>query len=79
MKTGKLRLGPLPNQETIKVTVTLTAALREELDDYARIYGQEFEQSVEMASLIPHMLRAFIARDRTFRRMRAAMKRGNGL
>jgi hypothetical protein len=76
MKSEKLRLGPLPNQETTKVTVTLPAALREELDDYARVYGQAFEQSVDMASLIPHMLRVFIARDRAFQRTRAAMKRG---
>jgi hypothetical protein len=77
MKTGKLRLGPLPNRETTKVTVTLPAALREELDDYARVYGQQFEQSVDIASLIPHMLRVFMARDREFQRTRALMKQGN--
>ena len=76
MKIGKLRLGPLPNQEMSKVTVALSAPLREELDDYAHVYGQAFEQSVDIASLIPHMLKAFIAKDRAFQRMRAAMKRG---
>jgi hypothetical protein len=68
--TGKLRLGPLPNQETTKVMVTLSAALRQELDDYGRAYAQTFGQTAELASLIPHMLATFMARDRGFQRLR---------
>jgi hypothetical protein len=71
MTTRKLRLGPLPNQETLKVTITLSASLREELEDYARVYGQTFGQTVDLASLIPHMLTTFVARDRGFQRLRS--------
>lgn len=69
---AKLRLGPLPNQEATKVTITLSAALREELDDYARVHAQAFGQIVDSASLIPHMLATFMARDRGFQRLRTA-------
>jgi len=72
MTTGKLRLGPLPNQETTKLTVTLSASLREELEEYARVYTQAFGLTVDLASLIPHMLETFMARDRGFQRLRSA-------
>jgi hypothetical protein len=75
MKTGKLRLGPMPNQETTKLTISLPVPHREELEDYARVYAQTFGQTVDLASLIPHMLRVFMARDRAFQRMRTNSKR----
>lgn len=68
--SGKLRLGPLPNQEATKVTITLSATLREELNDYARAHAQAWGQTVDAASLIPHMLTTFMARDREFRKLR---------
>ena len=70
MKTGKLRLGPLPNQQTTKLTISLSAPLREELEEYARVYAQTFGQPVDLASLIPHMLATFMARDRGFQQAR---------
>jgi hypothetical protein len=75
---AKLRLGPLPNQEATKVTITLSASLREELDDYVRVYAQTFGHPVDIALLIPHMLMTFMARDRAFRQMRAAPATGAG-
>jgi len=76
--TGKLRLGPLPNQEAVKTTIMLSAALREELDDYAHLHAQAWGKTPDIASLIPHMLAAFIARDREFRRLRAGLKKTGG-
>jgi hypothetical protein len=73
--TGKLRLGPLPNQEMTKVTVTLSATLRQDLDDYGRAYAEAFGQTVDLASLIPHMLTAFMAKDRGFMRIRSEQVR----
>lgn len=72
--TAKLRLGPLPNQEATKVTITLSAALREELEDYMRAYSQTFGQAIDIAVLIPHMLTTFIARDRGFQSLRSQTK-----
>jgi hypothetical protein len=71
MTANKLRLGPLPNQEATKITISLSAALREELEDYARVYAQTFGQAIDAASLVPHMLTAFMARDRGFQRLRS--------
>jgi hypothetical protein len=68
--SGKLRLGPLPNQEATKVVVTLPAALREELDDYARVHAQAWGHAADVAVLIPHMLKTFMMRDRGFQSLR---------
>lgn len=73
--TGKLRLGPLPNQETTKVTIALSATLRRDLDDYGRVHAQTFGQIVDLASLIPHMLMTFMERDRGFQRLRSSGQR----
>lgn len=63
-----LRLGPLPRTETVKLTIALTAALKEDLDRYAALHAQTYGEPVEAATLIPHMLEAFIGRDRGFRK-----------
>jgi hypothetical protein len=60
-----LKLGPLPNQKMVRVTIMLPEPLRQELDAYAvehsRLYGP-----VETAALIPHMLEAFLRADRAW-------------
>jgi hypothetical protein len=71
MTASKLRLGPMPNQKTMKITLTLPASLREELEDYVRVYAQTFGQTIDLTSLIPHMLATFMARDRAFKHLRS--------
>lgn len=66
--TRKLRLGPLPRTEPVKMTVTLSAELKATLDRYAALHAQTYGQRVDAAALVPHMLEAFMARDRSFRR-----------
>jgi len=66
MSTNKLRLGPLPKAETTKLTVTLPAELKQRLERYAQLHSQAHGELVDAAALIPHMLDAFIARDREF-------------
>lgn len=61
-----LRLGPLPRNATVKLTVTLSVDLRDTLDRYAAFHGQEHKDPVDAATLVPHMLEAFMARDRGF-------------
>ena len=65
---NKLRLGPLPKTETVKLTIALTVVLKANLDRYAALHAQTYGEQVEAATLIPHMLEAFIARDRAFKR-----------
>lgn len=66
--TRKLRLGPLPKTETVKVTFTCLASLRTDLDRYAALHAQLYGEPVDAVALIPHMLEAFMDRDRGFKR-----------
>ena len=73
MSAAKLRLGPLPKATTVRLAVTMPAHLKDMLDRYAAQHSQAYGEPVDAASLIPHMLEAFMARDRAF--SRAAGKR----
>lgn len=69
--TSKLRLGPLPKTETVKLTIGLTTTLKADLERYAALHAQVHGEPVDAATLIPHMLEAFMARDRGFRKAAA--------
>ena len=64
-----LKLGRLPKQGTVRVTIVLSEPLKEELDRYAAEHSRLYEP-VETAALIPHMLEAFIRTDRGWRSRR---------
>ena len=64
----KLRLGPLPKLESTKLTFTCPASLKANLDLYAAQHAQAYGEAVDAATLIPHMLEAFMAGDRGFRK-----------
>lgn len=66
---SKLRLGRLPKTEMVKVTIAMTAALRDELERYAALHAQAYGEQVDALALVPHMLEAFMARDREFKKM----------
>lgn len=68
ISTSKLRLGPLPKTETVKVTIALTTALKADLERYAALHAQTYGEPIDAATLIPHMLEAFMARDRGFKK-----------
>ena len=70
---GKLRLGPLPKHETVKLTISVPAVLKEELDLYAAEFSQLHEPA-DAVVLIPHMLEAFMRSDRGYRARRTAAK-----
>lgn len=65
--TRKLRLRPLPKIESVKLTFACPAGLKEDLERYAALYAQTYGEAVDAMTLIPHMLNAFMARDRGFR------------
>ena len=69
MSTNKLRLGPLPKTESVKLTFACPVSLKADLDRYAAVHAQTYGEAVDAATLIPHMLDAFMARDRGFRRV----------
>ena len=68
MSTNKLRLGPLPRNETVKLTFACPASLKADLDRYSELHAQTYGEPVDAVTLIPHMLEAFMVRDRAFRK-----------
>ncbi|RRH90358.1 DUF2274 domain-containing protein [Variovorax beijingensis] len=73
--TRKLRLGPLPRNESVKMTFVCPAGLKADLDRYAALHAQTYGEAVDAATLIPHMLESFVAKDRVFN---ASKPRGDG-
>ncbi|ABX16045.1 MULTISPECIES: DUF2274 domain-containing protein [Burkholderiaceae] len=68
MTTRKLRLGPLPKTESTKLTFACPVSLKADLDHYAALHAQAYGEAVDALTLIPHMLEAFMAGDRGFRK-----------
>jgi len=74
-----LRLGRLPKQGAVRLTIVLPEPLKDELDRYAAEHSRLYEP-VETAGLIPYMLAAFIRADRGWRsrRKRKEVQAGQG-
>ncbi|KVL16475.1 hypothetical protein WK02_00365 [Burkholderia cepacia] len=53
------------------------ASLKNDLDRYAALHAQTYGEAVDASALIPHMLEAFMAGDRGFRRGRAEGRRSS--
>ncbi len=68
MTTRKLRLGPLPKTDSTKLTFACPASLKDDLDRYAALHSQTYGEAVDAVTLIPHMLEAFMAGDRGFKK-----------
>ena len=68
----KLRLGPLPSTDTVKLAITVPVGLKAQLDRYAALHSETWGETVLAADLIPHMLTQFILRDKAFK---AVMRR----
>jgi hypothetical protein len=66
-------LGKLPNTKSVRVTVLLPEALKAQLDRYARLHSQTWEQQVNAAALVPCILAQFLANDRAFRQAEKAI------
>ncbi len=71
---SKLRLGPLPRTETVKLTITLSIELKALLDRYADLHAQAWSEPIDALTLVPHMLAAFMERDRGFKALRNGPK-----
>jgi len=75
VSTKKLRLGPLPDTQSVKLTFTCPAHLKVDLDRYAALHAQAYGEAVEAVTLIPLMLDAFMTGDRGFRQRYAGRER----
>jgi hypothetical protein len=76
---AKLKLGTIPDDKPVKLTIELPAAIHRDLVAYGNALGRETGQGVvEPAKLIGPMLVRFMATDRAFanlRRTEAAAQR----
>ena len=71
----KLKLGPLPDDKPVKVTVELPAPLHRDLTAYAEVLARETSKPVtDPVKLIVPMLERFIATDRGFAKARRPAK-----
>ena len=68
MKT-KLRLGPLPKAQPVKITISVTAELKHSLERYAELHSAATGETNDVTRLIPFMLEMFIERDRAFQKL----------
>ena len=73
----KLKLGPLPKAETVKMTIQFSGELKAKLEQYAKLHSEAFGQRVDAAALIPLMLQTFMDRDRGFRSLQKRAMHGN--
>ncbi len=66
----KLKLGAIPDDKPVKVSVELPAELHRDLVAYADLLARETGQSHEPVKLIAPMLLRFMATDRAFAKAR---------
>lgn len=66
--SSKLRLGPLPDASTVKISITVPTTLKTQLDRYAEAHSKTYGVPVDAATLIPLMLTEFLSRDKEFQR-----------
>jgi len=65
-----IKLGRLPDRNTVKISFTASPELKSALGDYAEIYSRTYDQKEGVAELIPFMLEAFLNADHGFKRAR---------
>ena len=74
----KLKLGPIPDNKPVKLTLELTATLHCDLIAYGEVLGRDAgNDAVEPTRLIVSMLERFITTDRRFAKVRHG-ESGNG-
>ena len=72
-----LSLPKLPDRSPVKRTIVCETGLNAALEDYAVLYRETYEAAESIEALIPFMLAAFLARDRTFREFQKSRASGS--
>jgi hypothetical protein len=68
---AKLKLGTIPDDKPVKLTIELPAAIHRDLVAYGNALGRETGQGiVEPAKLVGPMLVRFMSTDRAFAKLR---------
>ncbi len=63
---AKLKLAKLPDRVPVKTTISLSPALKMQLDSYVELYNQNYSATETISDLIPYLLETFLKSDRGF-------------
>ena len=66
----KMKLGVLPTTKVVKLLVLISGELKATLDHCSELHAEATGEKNDVVRLIPFMLEAFMASDRTFRKAR---------
>lgn len=66
----KLKLGPIPDDKPVRMTISLSPELAALLRTYADAVGSGNSNPVTVERIVPHILERFIRTDRAFMRTR---------
>jgi hypothetical protein len=68
-----LKLARLPDRTPIKLMISITPDLNDDLGAYAEAYKAQYGRSETVIDLVPYMLRAFLDGDRGFAKNRSKL------
>lgn len=72
---AKLKLGTLPDDKPVRLTVELPATTHRDLVAYAELLARETGRTVDATKLVAPMLTRFMATDRAFAKARRSLSR----
>ena len=70
MAKRPLKLDRLPNRKPVKLTITLEPETFDALEDYARIYAEEYGDEESVNVIASYMIGDFMEGDAAFKRRR---------
>lgn len=65
-----LKLARLPDRTPVKLAITVSPDLHQQLADYAALYAETYGREEPVSELVPAMLASFLESDRAFVRSR---------
>jgi len=72
MAKRSIKLDRLPNRKSAKLTITLEPETLDALQDYARIYAEEYGDEESIQTIAAYMIDDFMDGDTAFKRRRKA-------
>ena len=70
----RLKLGKLPSRTPVKLTISFLPETFAMLEDYGRIYEQEYGEKEKIEELAPYIIEAFLKTDHNFRKARKILE-----
>jgi hypothetical protein len=67
-----IKLPPIPVEEMIPVRFTMPGSKHAELLEYLAYFNESHRSEVDLKALLPHLVAAYLADDRSFARWRNA-------